>query len=218
VVELSRQDEARRGTRAASDPEHRAAGGAEPGTVAAPAASAEARAAVHALTRASRILERSLPELSVADFRVLSAVAEGEARASRLATRLALGKPAISSTVDSLVRRGMLHRRVHGTDQRAIELALTPSGEAAQQAAESALAAVVAGLVASTEHPDAVLTALGELGDGIELRQASLAAGAQAARRSAVDSAARQSAVDSAARRSMIDRPASTKKKGGAAE
>ena len=181
----------------------------EPGTVAALAASAEARAAVHALTRASRILERSLSELSVADFRVLSAVAEGEARASRLATRLALGKPAISSTVESLVRRGMLHRRVHGADQRAIELALTPSGEAAQQAAESALAAVVAGLVVRTEHPDAVLTALGAMGDGIELRQASLAAGAQAARRSAVDPAARQS---------TIDRAASTKEKGGAAE
>ena len=154
-------------------------------------ASGDARAAVHALTRASRILERSLagsgteralPELSIADFRVLSAVAEGEARASRLATRLVLGKPAISSTVDSLVRRGLLRRDAHGGDQRAFDLGLTAAGEAARDAAESALAALVVDLVARTQHPDAVLAALAELGDGIELRQASVALAAQSAR------------------------------------
>ncbi|GAB3396613.1 hypothetical protein GCM10027568_31050 [Humibacter soli] len=146
----------------------------EPSAVAAP--SADARAAVHAITRASRILERSLPELSLADFRVLSAVAEGEGRASRLAQRLALGKPAISSTVDSLVRRGLLRREAHDSDQRAVELVLTPAGDVVRRASENALAEVVTALAAGTDDPDALLASLAALGEEIERRQASFAA------------------------------------------
>ncbi|GAB3611245.1 hypothetical protein GCM10027414_33710 [Humibacter ginsengiterrae] len=137
---------------------------------------ADARAAVNALTRASRVLERSLPELSLADFRVLSAVAEGEARASRLAHRLALGKPAISSTVDSLVRRGLLSKQAHDADQRATDLVLTASGEVARSAAEQALVAVVTQLVDDTDDAVATLTALASLETAIERRQASIAA------------------------------------------
>lgn len=146
----------------------------ESSVVAAP--SADARAAVHALTRASRILERSLPELSLADFRVLSAVAEGEGRASRLAQRLALGKPAISSTVDSLVRRGLLRREAHDSDQRAVELVLTPTGDDVRRASENALAEVVTALAAGTDDPGALLASLAALGEAIERRQASFAA------------------------------------------
>ncbi len=132
---------------------------------------------MHALTRLSRILERSLPAgLTLADFRVLSAVAEGEARASRLARRLALGKPAISSTVDSLVRRGMLRREQAGADQRAVDLVLTPGGDAARRQAESALLEVVVALAAGTGDERGVLDALAELGDAIERRQAAFAA------------------------------------------
>jgi DNA-binding MarR family transcriptional regulator len=141
----------------------------------------DARAAVHALTRVSRILERSLPELSPADFRVLSAVAEGEARASRLAHRLTLGKPAISSTVDSLVRRGLLAKRAHDADQRATDLMLTPTGEAARAAAESTLIAVVMQLVADVADPVKTLAALAALEPAIERRQAAVAADRHAA-------------------------------------
>jgi DNA-binding MarR family transcriptional regulator len=140
-----------------------------------------ARAAVNALTRVSRILERSLPELSLADFRVLSAVAEGEGRASRLAHRLALGKPAISSTVDSLVRRGLLTKQAHEADQRATDLALTESGADTRAAAEAALVAVVTQLVDDTEDPEAALVALASLEPAIERRQASIAAARHAA-------------------------------------
>ncbi|GAB3614586.1 MarR family winged helix-turn-helix transcriptional regulator [Humibacter ginsengisoli] len=150
---------------------------------------ADARAAVNALTRASRVLERSLPELSLADFRVLSAVAEGEARASRLAHRLALGKPAISSTVDSLVRRGLLSKQAHDADQRATDLVLTASGEVARSAAEQALVAVVTQLVDDTDDAAATLTALASLETAIERRQASIAAARHAAAVGAAGSA-----------------------------
>jgi DNA-binding MarR family transcriptional regulator len=128
----------------------------------------ERLAAVQALARASRLLERALPTLSLADFRVLSAVAEGEARASRLATRLALGKPAISSTVDSLVRRGLLARTVPEVDQRAVDLALTPAGEAVRADAERTLVGIVTELAGDTGEPDTVLRSLAALGAAIE--------------------------------------------------
>jgi DNA-binding MarR family transcriptional regulator len=142
---------------------------------------ADARSAVRALTRSSRILERSLQGLSLADFRVLSAVAEGEARASRLAQRLALGKPAISSTVESLVRRGLLRRESHHADQRATDLMLTDAGSAARSAAESELVAVVSSLVADTPDPGGTLAALAALDVAVERRQVALASARRAA-------------------------------------
>lgn len=133
-----------------------------------------ARAAVRALTRVARLLDRTLPELSLADFRVLSAIAEGEGRASRLAQRLALGKPAVSSTVDSLVRRGLLVRTSGAADQRVVELVLTDEGERVRAAAEAELEALVRDVVSRTADPEAVLAALAAFGDAIEQRQSDL--------------------------------------------
>jgi DNA-binding MarR family transcriptional regulator len=178
---------------------------------------ADARSAVRALTRSSRILERSLQGLSLADFRVLSAVAEGEARASRLAQRLALGKPAISSTVESLARRGLLRRESHHADQRATDLVLTDAGSAARSAAESELVAVVSSLVADTPDPGGTLAALAALDVAVERRQVALAAGRRAAAGARPDSAPQvaedgPSAADasSAATQAPVPRPADT--------
>jgi len=154
----------------------------------------DARAAAHALTRVARVLEHTLPratttELSMADFRMLSAVADGEGRASRLAERLAIGKPTVSSTVDALVRRGLLVRTTHDVDQRAVDLALTGDGERAQREAEDALAALIVEIAARTPDPAATLAALAGFGDALEQRQADAAASRAAAR--ATESAAR---------------------------
>ncbi len=65
-----------------------------------------ARDAVRALARASRVLERASSELSLAHYRVLSAIASGDERGSRIAARLALGKPTVSAAVESLCQRG----------------------------------------------------------------------------------------------------------------
>jgi len=154
----------------------------------------DARAAAHTLTRVARVLEHTLPratgtELSMADFRMLSAVADGEGRASRLAERLALGKPTVSSTVDALVRRGLLVRTAHDADQRAVDLALTADGERAQHEAEDALAALIVEIAGRTPDPTATLAALAGFGDALERRQADAAASRAAAR--ATESAAR---------------------------
>ena len=141
----------------------------------------DARAATHALARFARVMERTLPgtptpELTMADFRMLSAVAGGEARAARLAERLAIGKPTVSSTVDSLVRRGLVVRTAHDADQRAVDLALTPEGERARRDGEQALSKLIVEIADRTPDPAATLAALAGFGAALERRQADAAA------------------------------------------
>jgi DNA-binding MarR family transcriptional regulator len=89
---------------------------------------ASAVEAVRSLARASRILERASGELGLAHYRVLSAIAAGEDRASRVAERFELGRPTISAAVDALRRAGLIERAEVEADQRAFALRLTPSG------------------------------------------------------------------------------------------
>jgi DNA-binding MarR family transcriptional regulator len=125
-------------------------------------------AAVQAITRVSRMLERASGELSLADFRMLSAIAGGEARATRLAARLAVGKPAVSAGVDSLVRRGYVERsRVEG-DQRASALSLTPAGFDVHARVEAEMVQRLRRLCERTEGGDELIELLGRLGGAVE--------------------------------------------------
>jgi DNA-binding MarR family transcriptional regulator len=85
--------------------------------------------AVQALARVTRVLERATADLSLAHYRVLSAIALGDERGSRVAARLALGKPAVSAAVDSLCQRGLLARSSVDEDRRAATLRVTVEGE-----------------------------------------------------------------------------------------
>src|SRR6201986_4713191 len=87
--------------------------------------------AVRALARLARALERSSGDLNLAHYRVLAAIADGDERASRVADRLALGKPTVSAAVESLTKRGLLSRVGAAADRRAATLTLTAAGEAA---------------------------------------------------------------------------------------
>lgn len=125
--------------------------------------------AVRSVARMARLLERTMPgRLSLADFRMLSAIGDGEARASRLARRLALGKPAVSASVDSLVRRGLITRTAHGTDQRAIDLALTVEGVAILAEADATLGHVIERIADATPDADATLRALASIGPALD--------------------------------------------------
>lgn len=119
--------------------------------------------AVRALARASRLLERGCGDLSLPHYRVLSAVAAGDERASRLASRLALGKPTISAAVESLAVRGYLQRRADDGDQRAIALSVTEEGLRALASAETAMMHRLAALLACADRPGRIVAALGEL-------------------------------------------------------
>jgi len=134
--------------------------------------SAERRGADHAAARAlarlTRLVERSTGELSLAHYRVLAAVADGDERASRLAQRLALGKPAISASVEALCTRGLLERGAVDGDLRATALSLTERGRASLDAVDAALAERLDELTSRTPDPAATLSALAALGGALD--------------------------------------------------
>ena len=129
---------------------------------------AEATAAFRALARLSRALEKSAGGLSLAHYRVLSAVAEGHERASRVADRLALGKPAVSASVEALSARGLLARSGDTGDQRAVQLTITPLGRSVLQEAEAAMVGRLEELVTSAGNRDEVFRSLSLLGAALE--------------------------------------------------
>jgi DNA-binding MarR family transcriptional regulator len=124
--------------------------------------------AVQALSRLSRIVERASDELSPADYRVMSAIAAGEARASRLASRLLLGKPTISSTVDSLSRRGLIVKSSVETDNRAVELSLSGEGAELFLRMEARMVRQLDLLAERTPNPAQVIESIAWLGAVIE--------------------------------------------------
>jgi DNA-binding MarR family transcriptional regulator len=131
-------------------------------------ARANAVEAVRALARISRVLERASGELNLAHYRVLAAIDSGDERASHVAVRLALGKPAVSAAVDSLVQRGLVVRTGVSTDQRAAALSLTSAGEAALRQAETAMVERIRGICDRTPNEAVVLTSLAWLGAALD--------------------------------------------------
>ena len=120
--------------------------------------------AVRALTSVSRALERATGGLALAHYRVLAAIAAGDERASRVATRLALGKPTVSASVDALCARELVSRSAVSGDQRAVQLSLTEAGRQVLEQAEEAMTARLETLVARTGRRDDVIEALVALG------------------------------------------------------
>jgi DNA-binding MarR family transcriptional regulator len=124
--------------------------------------------AVRALARASSVLERSSNELSLGHYRVLSAIASGEERASNVAARLALGRPAVSAAVESLCERGLLARFEVDGDHRAITLRLTSEGEQLLARVEGEMRARLRDLAGRTPDGDRMLESLAWLGQAID--------------------------------------------------
>ena len=133
-----------------------------------PSGSTPAREAVRALARASRVLERASNELTLAHYRVLSAVASGDARASRIAARLALGKPTVSVAVDSLCQRGLLARSGVQGDQRVAALRLTADGATLLDRVETEMIRRINELCARTPDGGQLIESLVWLGAAID--------------------------------------------------
>jgi DNA-binding MarR family transcriptional regulator len=124
--------------------------------------------AIRALARASRLLERASGEVNLAHYRVLAAIASGDQRASRIAAKLALGKPTVSASVESLCKRGLLARSGVQGDQRAASLQLTAEGQKWLSGVETTLAAWLDDICARTPDPGQTLRALVSMGQAIE--------------------------------------------------
>lgn len=139
--------------------------------------------AIRALARMARQLERSSGDLNLAHYRVLAAVADGDERASRVADRLALGKPTVSAAVESLTKRGLLLRADAEDDRRAATLTLTPAGEEALAEVERGMLERLDDLCARTPDPDGVLDSLARLGEALDEVAAERLAARKAAKR-----------------------------------
>jgi DNA-binding MarR family transcriptional regulator len=137
-------------------------------SVVADMADPRAVAAVRALARASRILERASGELNLAHYRVLSAIASGDERASRVAQRLALGKPTVSAAVEQLCQRGLLTRSNESADQRVAVLRLTERGRALLAGVEGEMTRRLADLQARTAGGEQLIDSLIWLGTAID--------------------------------------------------
>jgi DNA-binding MarR family transcriptional regulator len=124
--------------------------------------------AVRALARASSVLERSSDELSLGHYRVLSAIASGQERASHVAARLALGRPAVSAAVESLCARGLLARFEADGDHRAVTLRLTSAGEQLLARVEGEMRERIRDLSQRTPDSDRLLESLAWLGQAID--------------------------------------------------
>lgn len=136
-------------------------------------------AAVRALVRVARHLEHVSTDLSLPHYRVLSAIARGSQRASRIAEALALGKPTISAAVDALEQRGLLVRRTLAGDQRVATLELTAEGHGALARAEDALSGRLGELCRRTGDGAQLARCLGALGPALDAVLAERQAGSR---------------------------------------
>jgi DNA-binding MarR family transcriptional regulator len=141
-----------------------------------PVTTAQQIEAVRALARATRVLERASGELSLAHYRVLAAIASGDERASRVANRLAIGKPTVSAAVEALAQRGLLLRSTVDGDQRVAVLHLTPEGQAVLARVEAEMIRRIDELCARTPDPGRLMESLVWLGAAIDDWQAQRAA------------------------------------------
>jgi DNA-binding MarR family transcriptional regulator len=131
-------------------------------------AGSELTEATRAIVRVARMLEHASTDLTLPQYRLLAMVASGDQRASKLAGQLALSKPTVTAVVDGLVERGFLARAEASGDRRAVDLSVTEPGRRALAAADAAMGARLAGILAHCGDPDAVAAGLALLGDAVK--------------------------------------------------
>ena len=161
----------------------------EPAKTAAPAADAAAKttenSAVSALLtvlRISRVMERIDAGVSPQQYRMLKLIGGGGERSARLAEKLAVARPTLTSTADSLVAAGLAIRQAEPGDRRVVRLCLTPAGQAVVQRADAAYGEWFDSLLEHTGRRDQILADLHLLGESMtERRRARLEADASAA-------------------------------------
>jgi DNA-binding MarR family transcriptional regulator len=128
------------------------------------------------LARLARLLERACgeldPPLTLAQYRLLAMIASGSDRASHLAGLLALAKPTVSATVDTLVERGLVERALSRDDRRVTTLSVTARGHDVLATADDAMRARLDDVLAHVDDRAAVADALGALGAALDQRRA----------------------------------------------
>lgn len=133
--------------------------------------------AVLTVLRISRVMERVEAGVSPQQYRMLKLIGVGGERSARLADRLAVAKPTLTSTADSLVAAGLACREAEPGDRRVVRLCLTSDGRAAIERADEAYSAWFGSLLDHTGRRDEILADFEMLSESMtERRRARLAA------------------------------------------
>jgi DNA-binding MarR family transcriptional regulator len=125
--------------------------------------SEDLREASRAVALLGRTLERACADLTLAQYRVLAMVASGDARASKIAERLAVARPTVTAVVDGLVDRGYLRREAVPGDRRAQSIVVTDAGHTRLDEAEKAMSARLEHLLGAVTDRGAFVRSLREI-------------------------------------------------------
>jgi DNA-binding MarR family transcriptional regulator len=90
------------------------------------------------ILRVTRVLERIDAGVSPQQYRMLKLIGAGGERSARLAEKLAVARPTLTATADSLVAAGLACREAEPGDRRVVRLRLTESGQSAVSRADAA--------------------------------------------------------------------------------
>src|SRR5215472_6066625 len=90
------------------------------------------------ILRITRVLERIDAGVSPQQYRMLKLIGAGGERSARLAEKLAVARPTLTATADSLVAAGFACREAEPGDRRVVRLRLTDAGQAAVTRADAA--------------------------------------------------------------------------------
>jgi DNA-binding MarR family transcriptional regulator len=123
------------------------------------------------LARLARLLERACTEITLAQYRLLAMIADGAERASQIAGRLALTKPTVSATIETLVERGLVTRATADDDRRAFRLQITSEGWAVLATAERAMRERLDEVLAWVDDADDVRASFAQLHAALDARR-----------------------------------------------
>lgn len=121
---------------------------------------AEAIEALLTLLRITRVLERIDAGVSPQQYRMLKLIGAGGERSARLAEKLAVARPTLTATADSLVSAGLAYREAEPGDRRVVRLRLTDAGQAAVTRADAAYSEWFGGLLDHTGQREQIVTSL----------------------------------------------------------
>ncbi len=128
--------------------------------------------AARAVLMLHRDLERVArgADITIPQYRFLLALKRGASRAGDLAAESAVGRPAASSLIAELQRRGLIVRQPDPSDGRGVILRLTPAGIAKHAQFERELARVL-GQVMPPADSEGILEAITQLAYRIDGRR-----------------------------------------------
>jgi DNA-binding MarR family transcriptional regulator len=121
--------------------------------------------------RMCRVLERTDAGLSPQQYRVLKLIGAGGERSARLAEQLAVARPTVTATADSLVAAGLASREAEPGDRRVVRLRLTEAGQAAVVRADAAYVSWMDSLLDHTGHRDEILASFALLDESMNVRR-----------------------------------------------